>query len=60
MREVECPACGALIEEPDDEQLIAAARLHSREAHFYDLPPEHILKVARDAPPSQGSKPRPS
>jgi hypothetical protein len=50
VKEVECPACGALIEEPDDEQLVAAARLHSLEAHRYDLPAAHVLQAARDAP----------
>ncbi|GAC1574551.1 MAG: hypothetical protein NVS3B24_01850 [Candidatus Dormibacteria bacterium] len=50
MKEVECPACGALIEEPDEEQLVEGARLHSREAHGYDLPAEHVLKAARNIP----------
>jgi hypothetical protein len=50
VREVDCPACGALIEEPDDERLIEGARQHSRDAHGYDLPAEHVLKAARDVP----------
>jgi hypothetical protein len=50
MRELECPACGALIEDEDDDQLVASARLHTIDAHHYVVPEEHVRKAARDAP----------
>jgi hypothetical protein len=50
MRELECPACGALIEDETDEQLVRSAQLHTIDAHSYVVPAEHVLKVARDVP----------
>jgi hypothetical protein len=50
MRELECPACGALIEDETDEQLVHSAQLHTVDAHAYVVPGEHVLKAARDAP----------
>lgn len=47
-REVICPACGALIEAADDEQLVAFAREHTIDAHAYDIPTEHVLSAAYD------------
>jgi hypothetical protein len=47
-REVICPACGALIEAADDEQLVGFAREHTLDAHAYDIPPEHVLSAAYD------------
>jgi hypothetical protein len=50
VKELECPACGALIEEEDEQQLIASARLHTIDAHHYVVPDEHVLQAARDVP----------
>lgn len=48
MREVMCPACGAIMEELDDERLVVAARAHTLDAHGYDIPREHVLESAQD------------
>jgi hypothetical protein len=48
MREVTCPACGGLIEEPDDQALVAEAQIHALEAHQYQLSREHVLQAAHD------------
>lgn len=48
MREVICPACGALVEGRDDEQLVELARAHTLDAHRYDIPTEHVLAAAYD------------
>ena len=47
-REVICPACGALIEAPDDDELVQLAREHTVDAHAYDIPTEHVLEAAYD------------
>ena len=49
MREVICPACGALVEGEDDDELVARARQHTLDAHDYDIPAEHVLAAAQDA-----------
>ena len=48
-REVICPACGAIVEAPDDEELVRRAREHTMDAHAYDIPTEHVLVAAYDA-----------
>lgn len=48
MKEVTCPACGGLIEGDHDDALYLAARMHTIEAHGYDVPREHLLQVAID------------
>ena len=49
MREVICPACGALVEGRDDAELVTNARAHTLDAHDYDIPTEHVLAAAYDA-----------
>lgn len=48
MREVTCPACGALIEGENDEELVELARGHTLDAHDYRIPDEHVLGSARE------------
>lgn len=47
-REVICPACGALIEASDDDELVQLAREHTVDAHAYEIPTEHVLAAAYD------------
>jgi len=47
-REVVCPACGAIVEAPDDDELVRRAREHTLDAHSYDIPTEHVLAAAYD------------
>lgn len=47
--EVICPACGALVEAPDREELIARAREHTLDAHAYNIPAEHVLASAYES-----------
>lgn len=47
-REVVCPACGAIVEAPNDEELVTRAREHTLDAHSYDIPTEHVLAAAYD------------
>jgi hypothetical protein len=49
MREVICPACGALTEGVTDDELYQATREHTLDAHAYDIPREHVLASAFDA-----------
>jgi hypothetical protein len=49
MREVLCPACGALIEGDDNGALVANARRHTIDAHGYDIPDKHVLAAAYDS-----------
>jgi hypothetical protein len=49
LREVLCPACGALIDGGDDDALVANARRHTLDAHEYDIPYEHVLAAAYDS-----------
>ncbi|WP_157988088.1 DUF1059 domain-containing protein [Jiangella endophytica] len=46
MKEVICPACGALTEGTTDEELYEATRAHTVDAHRYDIPREHVLAAA--------------
>ena len=48
-KEVICPACGAIVEARDDEELVRRAREHTLDAHAYDIPAEHVLAAAYDA-----------
>lgn len=47
--EVVCPACGALVEAPDREELVLRAREHTLDAHAYNIPTEHVLASAYDS-----------
>ena len=46
MKEVICPACGALVEGADDDEIVDRARAHTLDAHSYDIPTEHVLAAA--------------
>jgi hypothetical protein len=48
-REVVCPICGGIIEAPDESELIRLAKLHTLDAHGYDVPAEHVLSSMEDA-----------
>jgi hypothetical protein len=41
--EVICPMCGGLIEAVGEAELIRLAKLHTLDAHGYDVPSEHVL-----------------
>lgn len=43
MLEMTCPACGAIVESEDREELIVLAGEHTLAAHNYELPREHAL-----------------
>ncbi len=47
-KQVWCPACGGLIEADDVEQLVQLSKLHTLDAHGYDVPEEHILLMMAD------------
>lgn len=49
-REVICPACGAICDGADDAELVQQARAHTLADHGYDIPAEHVLAAAQDAP----------
>jgi hypothetical protein len=38
-----CPLCGGIIEAGDQAELIRLAKLHTLDAHGYDVPAEHVL-----------------
>lgn len=46
MKEVLCPACGAIIEGEDDIVLIKRTRMHTLDAHDYNIPDEHVIASA--------------
>lgn len=48
MKEVECPACGAISEGEDEAALVANAQAHTLEAHQYLVPREHVLERQLD------------
>lgn len=48
MKEVICPACGALVEGADDREIVERARAHTLDAHDYDIPAEHVRAAAYD------------
>lgn len=41
--EVVCPICGGIVEAADEGELIRLAKLHTLDAHGYDVPAEHVL-----------------
>lgn len=41
--ELICPACGALIEAGDMAEMIELAREHTRDAHGYTVPDQHVI-----------------
>ncbi len=44
---VECPVCGGIIEAESLDEVARLARLHTLDAHQYDVPAEHVLARAR-------------
>jgi hypothetical protein len=44
--EVTCPACGAIVEAPDPDELVARAREHTVDTHHYVIPDHHVLDAA--------------
>ena len=44
--EVTCPACGAIVEAPDTDELVVRAREHTVDAHDYDIPAQHVRDAA--------------
>jgi hypothetical protein len=50
MKEVICPACGAITEGETNDALYEATREHTLDAHAYDIPREHVLAAATDVP----------
>lgn len=51
--EVVCPACGGLVEGDDLDDLVVLAKEHTRDAHGYEIPTEHVHAAAVDVPDSQ-------
>jgi predicted small metal-binding protein len=43
MKEVICPACGALTEGRTDDEIYQATLEHTLDAHGYDIPRDHVL-----------------
>lgn len=43
MYELTCPACGAIVESHDREEVILIAGEHTLAAHSYELPREHAI-----------------
>jgi predicted small metal-binding protein len=43
LRELICPACGAIIEAAEIDELVVACKRHTREQHGYELPAEHVV-----------------
>ncbi|MFD2467783.1 hypothetical protein [Amycolatopsis silviterrae] len=54
--EVSCPMCGGLIEAAGKDDLIRLAQLHTRDAHRYDVPAEHVVAAMTpgEADPGRG------
>lgn len=46
--ELICPACGALIEAGDMEEMIQLAREHTLDAHDYRIPDQHVVDAVRN------------
>ena len=44
--EVTCPACGAIVEAGDTDELVVRAREHTIDAHRYHIPAEHVRDAA--------------
>jgi predicted small metal-binding protein len=45
-REVLCPACGGIVEAETLDELISLSKEHTRDAHRYDIPEEHVVAAA--------------
>ena len=45
MNAVVCPACGAIVESEDKDDLVNLAREHTESVHDYSLPAEHVLRA---------------
>lgn len=43
MKEVICPACGALTEGRTDHEVYQATLEHTLDAHDYNIPRDHVL-----------------
>ncbi|TWG98573.1 hypothetical protein L615_000300000650 [Nocardioides sp. J9] len=48
MKEVVCPACGALMESSDQDVLVELAKRHTLAAHNYDIPEEHVVAAIEE------------
>lgn len=55
--EIFCPACGALIEASEMEELISRAKAHALDAHNYKISAEHVIQAAEEAASSQQDLP---
>ena len=58
--ELTCPACGALVEAPDEEEIVTRAREHTLDVHRYDIPASHVLAAvvpAGEAGPAPDCRP---
>ncbi|MEP6785234.1 MAG: hypothetical protein ABI898_05760 [Sphingomonadales bacterium] len=51
--ELECPACGAIVEASDMAEMIVLAREHTLDAHDYDIPDQHVIDAVNNG--RQGS-----
>jgi predicted small metal-binding protein len=47
-REVVCPMCGGIVEASNETELIRLAKLHTLDAHGYDVPAEHVLSSMQE------------
>ncbi len=56
VKEVICPACGALIEASTDGELVRSARAHTLDAHGYEIPTEHVLAASRGLDLGEGHR----
>ncbi|UGS33668.1 DUF1059 domain-containing protein [Capillimicrobium parvum] len=48
-KEVVCPVCGGIVEGETLTELLEIADEHTRQAHGYSVPPEHVRAAAYDA-----------
>ena len=53
--EVICPACGGMVEAEDLQQLVELAKEHTRDAHQYEIPEEHIIAAANEVVPDRSA-----
>jgi len=47
-RQVRCPVCGGIVEADTEPELIRLAKAHTRRAHGYDVPDEHVISSIED------------
>jgi pyochelin biosynthesis protein PchC len=52
--EVTCPLCGGIVEAGTEDELVRTAKLHTLDAHHYDVPAEHVLQLAERYPGQPG------